>query len=232
MRKTTYSTQFQLCEQRGSFAGIDTFSMTDFQNMEITSTLLAHYESLSIVHRKYINSLLTKLVKDKKIGKCIANLRREEANYVVNKMGINIDESNFGATYVPIDAIMRYVKRQSTSEIGCQAQIPGDGENNNTISIRFTPIWPVYLYPCQQMDVYGAKFPPIPPLTVKKTDRQEIDSSVLMCLWDTIALLGRVKKIWDIVVEHADFCSTKWEGLILNFVSRRCFNNLVLGGVE
>ena len=68
MRTTTYSTQFQLCEQRGSFAGIDTFSMTDFQNMEINSTLLAHYESLSIVHRKDINSLLTKLVEEKKLG--------------------------------------------------------------------------------------------------------------------------------------------------------------------
>ena len=102
MRKTTYSTQFQLCEQRGSFAGIDTFSMTDFQNMEITSSLLTHYESLSLVYRKDINSLLTKLAEDKKIGKCVANSRREEAKYVVNKMGIDVDELNFGATYVPM----------------------------------------------------------------------------------------------------------------------------------
>ena len=67
MRKTTYSTQFQLCEQRGSFAGIDTFSMIDFQNMELTSSLLTHYESISIVHRKDINSLLTKLAEEKKL---------------------------------------------------------------------------------------------------------------------------------------------------------------------
>ena len=59
-----YLTQFQLCEQKGSFAGIDTFNMTDFQNMELSSTLLEHYESLAIAHRSGINELLTKLAQD------------------------------------------------------------------------------------------------------------------------------------------------------------------------
>ena len=50
-----------------------------------------------------------------------------------------------------------------------------------------------------------------------------------MCLRDTIALLSRLQKLWDLVVEHSDFCSTKWEGWILNFISRRCFNNVSSG---
>ena len=50
MRKTKYSTQYQLYEQKGTFNGIDTFGLTDFHNMGISSELLAHYESLSIVH--------------------------------------------------------------------------------------------------------------------------------------------------------------------------------------
>lgn len=145
----------------------------------------------------------------------------------MTKMGIDVDQLNHGATYVPIDATMRYVKRQSATERGRQVEIPGDGENTNTISLIFTPIWPDFLYPCQRMDVYGATFPPIPPLTVKKiVDRQEIDTSVLMCLWDTMALLSRVQKLWDLVVKDADFCSTKWEGWVLNFVCRKCFHSL------
>ena len=102
--------QFQLFEQEGTFNNIDIFILTDFRNMEINSELLAHYKSLSIMFRSSINSLLTKLVNDKKIGKYITNLYREESQYLVNKMNINIDDLVFGAIYISICAIMKYVK--------------------------------------------------------------------------------------------------------------------------
>ena len=55
IKTTQYSTRFQLFEQKGTFNGIDNFSMTDFQNMEITSPLLSNYDSLEIVHRSDTN---------------------------------------------------------------------------------------------------------------------------------------------------------------------------------
>ena len=65
MKSTKYSSQFQLFEQKGTFNGIDTFGLTDFQNMEISSELLAHYESLAIKFRCDTNALLTQLWKEK-----------------------------------------------------------------------------------------------------------------------------------------------------------------------
>lgn len=67
MKWTRYLTQFQLFEQKGTFNGIDTFSLTDFQDMQISSELLAHYESLAIVHRLDTNALLSKITEDKKL---------------------------------------------------------------------------------------------------------------------------------------------------------------------
>ena len=116
MRKTKYSTQFELFEQKGTFNGIDTFGLTDYQNMAIPSELLAHYESLSIYHRRDTNALLNKLVEEKKIGKCVANDRRSEAVYRVENLNMNVDYLVSGATYVPIEATMKYVREQSNSQ--------------------------------------------------------------------------------------------------------------------
>ena len=117
MRKTKYSTQYQLYEQKGTFNGIDTFGLTDFHNMGISSELLAHYESLSIVYRKDTNALLAKLSEDKIIGKCVVNDRRKEAKYRVKKLDMDVDDIVSGATYVPIETAMRFIRKQSSSTV-------------------------------------------------------------------------------------------------------------------
>jgi hypothetical protein len=150
MRRTKYSTQIELYEQKGTFNGIDTFGLTDFQNMAISSELLAHYESLSIFHRKDINSLLTQMIKENKIGKVVANDRRTEANYRVNKLEMDVDSLVAGSTYVPIAATMRLVKDQNVRhKLYRSFNRPGNDDTRRRFD-EFRPIWPRFLYPCQK----------------------------------------------------------------------------------
>ena len=221
MRKTKYSTQFELFEQKGTFNGIDTFGLTDYQNMAIPSELLAHYESLSIYHRRDTNALLNKLVEEKKIGKCVANDRRSEAVYRVENLNMNVDYLVSGATYVPIEATMKYVREQSNSQQYCSFTTPSD-EPNRTVK-RFRPIWPLHLYPCQKMDVYGTRFPNVPNWSPKKiSDADSMDNPTSMALWTTLAMLTHVEIIWD-CVSKVELCTSNWEGWVLNFLSRNSF---------
>ena len=226
MKSTRFSTQFQLFEQKGTFNGIDTFGLIDFQNMEISSELLAHYESLAIVHRKDTNALLSKLAKEKKIGKSVANSRRNEAHYRVNKLDLDLDYLLSGATYVPIISTMRYINDQSSFTPLREAQILSVDEETRTHMKQFRPIWPLSLYPCQSMDSYGARFPTLPNLTSKKvSEENQMDRSTASILWTVMALLSRVQSIWD-AVSKVNLCTSQWEGWILNLLSRQCFSNL------
>ena len=220
MRRTKYSTQFELYEQKGTFNGIDTFGLTDFQDMSISSELLSHYESLAIHHRSDINALLNKLVKEEKIGKCVANKRREEAKYRVQNMNFNLPNLISGSTYVPIEATMKYVNEQSTfTNYKCFRK--GDQPQNRFDYFR--PIWPIHLYPCQKYDAYGARFPIIPDINPKTiSDDDAMDNKIQMVLWSTLGLLICVGVIWDTIC-NVPLNTSQWEGWVLNYLSKNCF---------
>ena len=65
MKASKYSTEFQMHEQKGTFNGIDTFSVTQFGKFNISSRLLAVSEARSIKNRPDINALLNQLVSEK-----------------------------------------------------------------------------------------------------------------------------------------------------------------------
>ena len=65
VRVAKYSTSFQMNEQRGSFSGIDTCSITNVGKFDFTSILLGESEARSIICRPDINALLNNLVKGK-----------------------------------------------------------------------------------------------------------------------------------------------------------------------
>ena len=46
VKATQYSTQFQMNEQRGSFTGIDTFTLSEYRRFDMTSKLLGESEAL------------------------------------------------------------------------------------------------------------------------------------------------------------------------------------------
>ena len=69
MKAKQYSSSFQMHEQRGTFNGIDTCSITSYHNFAINSILLRECMLRSIENRADINGLLNTLVKDGVIPK-------------------------------------------------------------------------------------------------------------------------------------------------------------------
>ena len=65
VRVATYSTSFQMHEQRGSFSGVDTCSITNVGKFDFTSILLGESEAQSIICPPDINALLNILVQEK-----------------------------------------------------------------------------------------------------------------------------------------------------------------------
>ena len=92
MKNSTYSNQFQMHEHRGTFNGLDSFSITYFHCFDFILKLSADSEAMSLMNCMNINAPFTQLTEEKAIGKCIANSTREK--YL--KMTKNI---NFTAFY-------------------------------------------------------------------------------------------------------------------------------------
>ena len=104
--------------------------------------------------------------KEKKIGKCVVSGRREEAEYCVRRLNLDVEDLVSGATYVWIDAAMRYIKNQSSFTLLLNVQILGGNDVTQTHTKQCRPIWTIHLYPCQNMNSYGARFPAIPTLKI------------------------------------------------------------------
>ena len=58
MQRKYFSTIYQMHEQRGSFNGINTFNISTYQKFDSNSKLLYYFESISIINRPDIDSLL------------------------------------------------------------------------------------------------------------------------------------------------------------------------------
>ena len=79
MQASKYSNSYQMSEQRGAFAGIDTMDVCDFGTFDTCSHFLNMSESRSIIPCPDINALVDKLVKDSIISPFTAEGFREQA---------------------------------------------------------------------------------------------------------------------------------------------------------
>ena len=79
MKASKYCTKFQMSEQRGSFQGVDTCSVTNFGDFSFTSVLLDESESRSIALRPDINALLMKFQKENQLSIGAVNAMRQRA---------------------------------------------------------------------------------------------------------------------------------------------------------
>ena len=104
LKACAYSISYQIHEQRGSFNGIDTCNVTNSGRFDFCSKILDENESISIGNRPDINSLLTKLVSEKKISKSLANSMRESSKLCCE--GIDFDRLTSASTYVPLETAM------------------------------------------------------------------------------------------------------------------------------
>lgn len=222
VKRTEFSTQYQLNEQRGSFNGIDTFTVTDFHRFDFTSILLYESESRALKYRPDTNAFLTQLVVDKVIGSCIAQSKRKEAE----EYGKDLDIKKYirGATYVPLDAaisLLRDLSRKPSRALVDHRSGPGVRVHTR----NFRKCWPSFLYPCQVMDSHGIRFPRIPVLSTTKKQYPTIEKADVRLLWVLVSLVSCVEELWYLVWT-TNLRTSDWHGWILTFVSTEVFPNI------
>ena len=156
IKTTPYSTQCQMHEQRGTFYGIDTCSLTNFGRHNFTSFLLSQTESYTIAYRPDINSLLSQLVDEKHLSSCIVNTKREEAK--VQNADVDFDSSINGATYVPLNVAIKFEQALQKNIQSATVIVDNRANDEQEYNLHFNKPWPLCRYPCQTTDKYGIMF--------------------------------------------------------------------------
>ena len=67
---------------------------------------------------------------------------------------------------------MRYFNDQKSFTPLREAQMLSVDEETRTQMKQFRPIWPLSIYPCQSIDLYGTRFPTLPNLMSKKIQKK------------------------------------------------------------
>ena len=150
VKAALYSTSFQMHEQRGSFSGIDTCSISNTGDFSFSSRLLAESEARSIFLRPDINALLNNLVNQKQMTTFIAQSKRKMATDITN----NVDFKPFieGSTFVPFKAVSSFQKEEKDIEI--EGIINHLEEEEEQIQ-KFHTYWPWITFPIQNMTSSG-----------------------------------------------------------------------------
>lgn len=159
MKRNFGSHGFQMYRQDGSFNGIDTCSCTSHGNFDFCSYISGEDEARTIVNRPDINSLLTTLAEKKVISTFTAECRRRDA--LDTTRGIDFSKYTRGATYVPLDICIHFHRESSIPRTIKTVNDTSDERNNKIVSSVIRQ-WPLYLYPCQSMNDYGAMPSKIP----------------------------------------------------------------------
>ena len=214
MKAQKYSNSFQLHEQRGSFNGIDTCSVTNYHNFALQSLLLGQYESRSIKNRPDINSMLTQLCKEKQLPPTFVDIMQSNAS--ASDFGINIDDYIRGATYVPVDTAMQLQRESKAKPI----QVIWDkrqDENLPIITRYCRRSFVITTFPLQKCNQYGSAFPSIPTFSSRNKNTS--------ILWILSALLTRVEVLWQAVCGINKFRQTCWHGWMLTYLTKKCFTH-------
>ncbi len=115
MSKKYYSNAFQMHEQRANFNGIDTCNISSYRRFDFVSSLLTELESVAIVNRPDINSLLNQLVDERVMSKETAKGKRNFATS--STTSVDFYKYYYGATYVPFESAMSMHKDLSINMI-------------------------------------------------------------------------------------------------------------------
>ena len=148
IKASEYSTTYSMHEQKGTFNGIDTCSITNFGRFDITSKLNADSESRAIRNRPDINAFLTQLVKDKKISSFVAEGRRKEA--VESTKDIDFIPYFYGSTFVPFYTAIELQRDMHKIDKDIKVSIDNREDSDEITNGSFQPSWPSILYPCHR----------------------------------------------------------------------------------
>lgn len=218
LKRSGFSDSYQMHEQRGTFSGLDTCSITNFGNFDRTSILLDESEARSIAGRPDISALLNNLVDDKLFPLSFAESKRKQSRKKMEN--VKLDEFVSGSTYVPVEAAMS-LQRETLNE-ECNVIILNP-ETNEERTRQFKKVWPEYIYPCQRMDDYGATFVSVPAFQMKKVEHISVHH--VMNTWQICEILSSTQSLWSDLCKK-ELRKNEWHGWLLVYITRKCFPTL------
>ena len=110
-----YSNTFQMHEQRANFNGIDTCNISSYRKFDFVSSLLTELESVAIMNRPDINSLLNQLVDERILSKEAATGKRKYAS--TSTSSVDFSKYYRGATYISFESAMSMQKDISNNDM-------------------------------------------------------------------------------------------------------------------
>ena len=214
IKKSKFSTTYQMHEQKGSFNGIDTCSVTLFGKFDFSSHLSSEDESRAISQRPDIHAhLVGTLVKEKIIPPNCAKARVEEAR--TSTRNINFEPYYKAATYVPLHVAVAMQKENACPRF---AKYNGFGRNQDeTYTFRIN--WPEHLYHCQTLNRHG-----IMPHNIPNFRPKNVDPNLANCnkfLWQISSLLLTVEHIWSNLSSLPQYDQEEWQGWLMTYLTRK-----------
>ena len=211
MKASKYCNTYQMHEQRGSFQGIDTCTMTTFRDFSFCSRLLDESESRSIKYRADINCLLGNLEKEGYISSLQVDGMRKRAMEACPSDDV-MKRCLSGATYVTLEdamSLQHEVGQDKTLKVTCDHSNP-----TNPVVLQTKRNWIQSIVYCQTMDSYGARFSVIPTFSLLTTETRII--------WTLSGMLVCVKELWN-RTDNCEIKVSRWHGWLLAYLSKKCF---------
>ena len=219
VKKSKFSTTYQMHEQKGSFNGIDTCSVTFFGKFDFQSTLSAVSDARALSQRPDINSHLTTLVKEKIISSDTASSRIAEAELISRT--IDYEPYYNASTFVPLEKALSMQQENAQPRF---AKVPTSRGGTANEAITFRVGWPRNIYPCQTLNDHGTH-PHLPPKFGTKQPRP-FDKFHLSKIWSLSATLLTVEYIWTTAVSFQTYDRESWHGWLLAYLSKNSLSHI------
>ena len=209
-KASSYSTEWQMFEQRGYFSGLDTCNHTEFGHFDRHSILRHEIENKAIANRSDVAFHLDSLVEENIISSETAKIMKESST-VYNDTN-NLRQYFAGATFVPLKAAIAF--QQDLLDKTIEVTIPSRNMLEDGLKLRFNRYWPKILYPCHQSSYFGCQ-----PILVPSF-RGGIENKRL---WQIVTCLTQVEKVWENCIATIKN-SNMWFGWVVTYITRNCLN--------
>ena len=218
VKKSKFSTTYQMHEQKGSFNGIDTCSVTLFGKFDFQSTLSAMNDARALSQRPDIHAHLNTLVKEKIISSTVASGRVDDAEF--RSRDIDFEPYYNASTYIPLDITLSMQKENAQPRYSKTGTEINDISESNSFKIG----WPLNIYPCQTLNDHGTH-PHLPP-TFAIRSPGPLDHFQLSAMWTLSSILLNVESIWEKAVSFQSYGRESWQGWLLTYLTKHSLNHI------
>ena len=218
IKKSMFSTTYQMHEQKGSFNGIDTCSVTLFGKFDFQSSLSAVNDARSLSQRPDIHAHLQTLVNEKVISDYVKRGREKDA--ICRSQNIDYEPYFSASTYTPLHVAMAMLKENAQPRYSKSPEVGMRTEEITTFKVG----WPQNIYPCQTLNSHGAH----PHLTPKlaTTDPECTNFFHISRIWSLSSMLLTVEPLWNKIVSMNSYSRESWHGWLLTYLSKKSIHHV------